>query len=392
MTSVRPAARRALRSAALAASAAALSAAVALAAGSPIPLLKPAPRPHREPPMRILRVVSSDKECAPNCPEWISAEGVITPGSAADLAKVVADLNGRRLPVLISSHGGSVRDALMMGALIRAKGLAVAVARTLIADCPEQARACPDPHGEAIVGGAACASACPLVLAGGVERLVGPAPLVGVHQMTTLMRETEGVENLQRTVKLYEQDWIDKTVETYLTQAGVGEPVMTLLRKTPAADIRWLSLDEMKASRLATGSLDAAAPIRVDGANGLNAHAFAEDAPPEAVTATLPDRNGKGATLTLTYRRGGGALELALAPLGAEAAGDWSADLGAGDPLLVRSAPGENARAIFPRTRLCALPRDGRVVATPAEPSSPRALLSFDLAPGVAPILAEACP
>ena len=73
----------------------------------------------------------SDKACEPGCPEWISAEGVITPGRRAAFARLVASLGGRRLAVLISSHGGSLRDALEMGVLIRAKGLAVAVARTL---------------------------------------------------------------------------------------------------------------------------------------------------------------------------------------------------------------------------------------------------------------------
>ena len=43
--------------------------------------------------MRILRVTSVDPACQPNCPEWISAEGIITPGKARDFAKVVADLS-----------------------------------------------------------------------------------------------------------------------------------------------------------------------------------------------------------------------------------------------------------------------------------------------------------
>ena len=42
-------------------------------------------------------------------------------------------------------------------------------------------------------GGAFCASACPLILAAGVERLVGPVPMVGVHQITEVLKEKEGV-------------------------------------------------------------------------------------------------------------------------------------------------------------------------------------------------------
>jgi len=155
--------------------------------------LRPPARSRGEPPMRFVRVVSADPACKPNCPEWLSAEGRIEPGSAPAFAEAISRLGGRRLPILIHSPGGSVTDAIAMGKLIRAKGLAVAVARTLVRNCPETAPRCPDGPGVAITGGAICASACALVLAGGVERLVGPAPLVGVHQITTVVRETEGL-------------------------------------------------------------------------------------------------------------------------------------------------------------------------------------------------------
>ena len=84
--------------------------------------------PTMETPMRILRVRSSDPACQPDCPEWIAAEGKIEVGTA----QAFAGLGGRRLPVLVNSPGGSVADAMAMGRLIRARGLAVAVARTVL--------------------------------------------------------------------------------------------------------------------------------------------------------------------------------------------------------------------------------------------------------------------
>ena len=66
------------------------------------------------------------------------------------------------------------------------------LAATLIANCPERAPQCPDAKGHVTTAGAVCASACGLILAGGAERLVGPKPEVGVHQMTTVLREIEG--------------------------------------------------------------------------------------------------------------------------------------------------------------------------------------------------------
>lgn len=364
------------------------------AAGAGVPMLAPAPRVHGEPPMRIMRVMNSDKACGPDCPEWISAEGTIAKGSAEAFAQIVADLHGRRLPVLISSRGGSVRDALEMGVMIRNSGLAVAVARTLIENCPERAPACPDARGQAIVGGAACASSCIFVLAAGAERLVAPgAPLVGVHQITTIMREAEGVAGLKKTVKIYEQDWVDRTVGDYLTGMGVGEPVMSLLRKTPAASIRWLSLYEIETSGLATEALDPAQPILAEGANGLNGRHVDEAIQPDLLTAKAPDEDGLGALLSFTYRRGGGALEFALTESSATpSATDWTAAVGSGAPLVLKAANSGSARGLLPRDRFCATGGEGRIVATRTSPASQA--VSFDLAAadGAKALLAEACP
>src|ERR1700746_256251 len=60
--------------------------------------LKLPPRPRGDPPMRIVRVMSSDPACEPNCPEWISAEGMILPGTAGAFRKAILGLGGRRLP------------------------------------------------------------------------------------------------------------------------------------------------------------------------------------------------------------------------------------------------------------------------------------------------------
>ncbi len=307
-----------------------------LAAGVPAAAdLRPPARMRGAPPMRFLRVTSADPACSPNCPEWLSVEGRIGAGAATEFSEALVKLNGRRLPILIHSPGGSVRDAVAMGELIRAKGLAVAVARTLIANCPERAPRCPSGPGTAITGGAICASACVLVLAGGVQRLVGPAALIGVHQITTVVQETEGPAHLTSTRKFYEQQGVDAAVSAYLTAMGVGDPVMALMRRTPAASVRWLSLADLKASRLATLALDAAEPIMTSGANGLNGRAFGGDPPPaDVVQASLANPlAGSGATLEIAfrYRRGGGAVEAEVTQRDSETrhaadarAADWS--------------------------------------------------------------------
>jgi hypothetical protein len=342
--------------------------------------LRPPARPRGAPPMRFVRVVSADPACVPSCPEWLSAEGRIEPGTARGLAQALDALKGRRLPILIHSPGGSVRDAIEMGDLIRARGLAVAVARTLITNCPERAPKCPDGPGTAIAGGAMCASACVLVLAGGVERLVGPTPLIGVHQMTTVVKETEGAAGLTSTRKFYEQYGVDAVVGAYLVAMGVGDPVMALTRKTAAASVRWLSLADLKASHLATLALDAAEPVVTSGANGLNGRALDGD-PPRAdlMQASLTEPFtlpvGRVATLAITlgYRRGGGAVEAEMTARDADMrevldppVSGWSLALtrAGGEPLQL-TMTGTPARAPIPREAFCALASGGALVAAP---------------------------
>jgi hypothetical protein len=365
--------------------------------------LRPPARPRGAPPMRFVRVVSADPSCQPSCPEWLSVEGRIEPGAARAFADAVERLKGRRLPILIHSPGGSVADAAAMGELIRAKGLAVAVARTLITNCPEAAPKCPDGPGKAITGGATCASACVLVLAGGVERLAGPVPLIGVHQITTLIRETEGVAHLTSTRKLYEQQGVDAEVMIYLAAMGVGDPVMTLMRKTPAASVRWLSLAELKASHLATLALDAAEPILASGANGLNGRAFDGD-PPRAdlVQASIVRPVAGGATLEIAfrYRRGGGAVEAEATARGPETpqAADppspaLSLSAARGGPLQLKTAGATPVRTLIPRERFCALAH-GRVTIASTPPERPQGFAPIELAAldGAKTLIAEACP
>src|ERR1700722_5157916 len=366
--------------------------------------LRPRARPRVTPPMRFVRVTSAEAACKPNCPEWLSAEGRIEPGTAKAFADAIANLKGRRLPILIHSPGGSVADAGAMGELIRAKGLAVAGARTLITNCPEASPKCPDGPGTAITGGAICASACVLVLAGGVERLAGPSARIGVHQITTVVSETEGLAHLKSTRKIYEQKGVDAAVEAYLAAMGVGDPVMALMRKTWAASIRWLSLPELRDSHLATLALDAAEPILTNGANGLNAHALDGDPPRDDLVQAgiVKPLAGGDATLAIAfrYRRGGGAVEaeatqrdlktpqalsspglsLALSAPGVEA-------------VPLRTAGTTPAPALIPRERFCALAH-GRATLVSAAADGPKSFAPVELSAmdGASALIAEACP
>jgi hypothetical protein len=364
--------------------------------------LRPRARPRITPPMRFVLVTSAEAACKPNCPEWLSAEGRIEPGTAKAFADAIANLKGRRLPILIHSPGGAVADAGAMGELIRAKGLAVAVARTLITNCPEASPKCPDGPGAAITGGAICASACVLVLAGGTERLAAPSARIGVHQTTTVVSETEGLAHLKSTRKIYEQQGVDAAVEAYFVVMGVSDPVMTLMRKTWAASIRWLSPAELKDSHLLTLALDPAAPILASGANGLNAHALDGDPPRDDLVQASVVRTvaGGGATVEVTfrYRRGGGAVEVEAIAHGLDSPQappslDSSASAAGGAPLQLKTTGATPVRTLIPRERFCALAH-GRVTIASTPPERPQGFAPIELAAldGAKTLIAEACP
>jgi hypothetical protein len=230
-------------------------------------------------------------------------------------------------------------------------------------------------------------------------------PHIGVHQITTLVRETEGSAHLTSTRRFYEQQEVDAVVKAYLAAMGVSEPVMTLMRKTPAASVRWLSLADLKASRLVTMALDAAEPILASGLNGLNGQAFDGDPPRADVVQASIARpvGGRGATLDIAfrYRRGGGVVEAeAIGRLDTPQAGDPpSPDLSltlsaaGAEPLQLRANGTTPARGLIPRERFCALAQGGALIAASAtgQPQGfpPVKLSAMD---GAKTLIAEACP
>ncbi|MFK0689640.1 hypothetical protein ACFX5Q_15745 [Mesorhizobium sp. IMUNJ 23033] len=166
----------------------------------------------REQDMRFVVVRGSNPLCNPDCPEWISAEGAITPQTPQKLRQLLATLGNRRLPVVISSRGGDLFSALAAGRLIHEKKLDVAVARTDFVGCDPAKADCPADDGAyaglSIDAGAECDSACALMLAGGARRFVGPQARLSLHLMG------------QKQV-----------VKTYLEEMAVGPGLFTAIER-----------------------------------------------------------------------------------------------------------------------------------------------------------------
>lgn len=240
------------------------------------------------PPMRFTVVRSNEAACEPVCPEWIAAEGAVVADTPVQFRRVLKELRGRPLPIFVHSPGGNVDAAMQLGRMIRKAKLNVAVARTFFAGCQPADEECKANAGKAsrFIGypyapAGACNSACPLILAGGVERIAGPKAFVGVHQITTVFTQQKIVyKTTYKMVKgkrkildkkivsrkdagsytTYEMNKsMERRLAAYLAEMGVSREILEMAKATPASSIRQVALWDMFRNKLVTGSSDVSA-------------------------------------------------------------------------------------------------------------------------------------
>ena len=131
--------------------------------------------------------------------------------------------------VLMSSPGGNLEQAIIMGEIIRERGFVTAVGTA-------------DAAGH--VTRSSCASACVLVFAGGKPRLGVEGSALGVHRFTTPSPGSDPVAETQRTAGM---------VLSYMTKMGVSSAVVTAMSETSA--VRWLGAPQAVAMNLITDPL-----------------------------------------------------------------------------------------------------------------------------------------
>lgn len=128
--------------------------------------------------------------------------------------------------ILMSSPGGDLHQAAIMGEIIRSRGLVTAVGGA-------------DASGN--VKPSYCASACVLVYAGGKTRFGVPGSGLGVHRFTATKPIDDPVAEAQK---------ISGAVLGYMTKMGVASSIVQAMSET--RDIRWLAPKEALAMNLVT--------------------------------------------------------------------------------------------------------------------------------------------
>lgn len=126
--------------------------------------------------------------------------------------------------VWLDSSGGSVSDALAIGRTIRSSG-----------------------YDTVVDAGSVCLSACPYLMAGGVQRRADKGAVIGVHQhyfgQSTILPAFMAIRDLQRA---------QAGVMDYLTEMDVDLRLMSLGLRTPPEEINVLSPEQMRDLRLVT--------------------------------------------------------------------------------------------------------------------------------------------
>lgn len=155
----------------------------------------------------------------------LMATGTITPGISQSFAAEVGKRGDYIKTVVLNSPGGSIDDALAMGRLIRDKKFATEVE-----------------------AGKYCASSCPLVFAGGVERRAGDRATIGVHQVAAIRSATGGPPGEGMSVVQN----ISARCQRYLGDMGISLQVWVHAMETPHDKLFVFQPDELKSLNMVT--------------------------------------------------------------------------------------------------------------------------------------------
>ncbi|MGL4490263.1 MAG: hypothetical protein ACRCU5_12560, partial [Rhizobiaceae bacterium] len=132
-------------------------------------------------PMWFAVVRSSAPGCEPVCPQWISAEGFVEASTAAKFEEFMIKLGKNKLPMILSSSGGSTSDAMALGAAVAKYELDIAAGSTVFGTCrPANFQCSPKdfftPYlgiTKTFGGDTYCLGSCLAILASGKSRFAG---------------------------------------------------------------------------------------------------------------------------------------------------------------------------------------------------------------------------
>jgi len=159
--------------------------------------------------------------------------GTVDPGSAARFAAEIEARGEYVETVVLDSPGGSVMDALEIGALIQEKGLATRVA-----------------------AGSLCASSCPVIFASGEERIASAKAAIGVHQVYAASIGEIADPRAMAGIAMADAQATTAKITRHLSESGVDPALWLHALETPPDRLYYFSIEEMQRLKLVTEVLE----------------------------------------------------------------------------------------------------------------------------------------
>jgi hypothetical protein len=180
--------------------------------------------------------------CGDRCPQVIVATGDIyidDDRRLLNLFKSAGDTSRIARVLMINSPGGQAGGGFKLAFIARYLKLAVMVA---------------SPRDEFSYGPAYCASACTLVLSGGVKRIVMPGSVVAIHWSKEPPPIFDpATSNFLERPKVSD-DQLAAEFRRFFKTMGVNGKIVDLMRKTPNSEGLVLTPKQLRSLRLATSS------------------------------------------------------------------------------------------------------------------------------------------
>jgi hypothetical protein len=155
--------------------------------------------------------------------------GTITPGMF-DTVNAEIEARGEYVKkVVLNSPGGSVEDAIKIGALIEVQGYETEVQK-----------------------GGLCASSCPLIFAGGKERIASRESAIGLHQIYAVGADLRGLPSARAAIGIAMSDAQKTTalITRYLQTTNVDPTLWLIALETPPDRLHYLTEKQLQLYRL----------------------------------------------------------------------------------------------------------------------------------------------
>ncbi len=218
-------------------------------------------KPHREkpPPIAFFLAKGEPGSCGPGCSEWIAADGTFDTKAAERFRAFLKRFGKQVPPIYFHSPGGSLSDSMVIGRLMRERGMRAGIGRTIPrgcdptqdreAICDELKRSGRELLAELRTIDTLCNSACVYALIGGAQREVAPGARLGVHTMAFAEKNLEGVlTSREGPLTRLEQEQLKMMkarLARYIADMGIEEGLFKAADEVTHDRVRYISRDEI---------------------------------------------------------------------------------------------------------------------------------------------------